>query len=91
MNKFNLMDPVRWGERNVMMPGQRKKTDLSFHYYQGVVIGLQPLTVQYQAQVGKDTQQFRQLKNGEFIVDYDGKDDPKGRMYLRHDGSRQFT
>lgn len=82
---FNLGDKVRWGERNVMPPGMRKKTDLPFYYYDGEVINLAPLTVQYECQRGQVTQEFRQLRNGEWIVEYDKKDDPKGRLYLRRD------
>ena len=85
MTTFKLGDKVKWGERNIMPAGMRKKTDMSFHYYDGEVISLQPLTVQYECQRGQVTQEFRQLRNGEFIVDYDKKDDPKGRLYLRLD------
>lgn len=86
---FKIGDKVSWQTRN---QGRSNKHQPSFYQFEGVIVDVDTLTAEFRF-TGRDDQgrdcikvsqqQFRQLRNGQYIAKQEDRDDPKGRLYLQ--------
>jgi hypothetical protein len=85
---FKIGDAVQWQTRNTGRSNRRAQA--SFLRMHGTVklVTDKAIECEYQTVAGAERQtyvhqqQFRQLRNGQWIPAHEPKDDPKGRLYL---------
>ena len=86
MITFKIGDKVRWQARNKYRSNPRFQP--SFLMFSGVITqDGDTIKADYKHSrtdgiINVHTQEFRKLRNGEYIPSHEGKDDPKGRLYL---------